>query len=489
MNHGLILNEDCDHFLSSRPIEQMTRRGIEALVDTYAGTQVSHLFFNVNAMRATFRSRVWESIADRDEAWMARVSPAERSLVQNLRRLDGEGLDRFAIWIERSRSHGISPWLSVRMNDVHCIENPDFFGHSTFWKNHPKYRRVPGGQQWIDHAMDYAVPAVREHHLMLIRELLERYDADGIELDWMRFGFHFKPGHEIEGGEILLDFTREVRELARTWASRRGHPIRLAARVPSRPEAAVGLGLDGARWAREGLIDLLIVTPFWTTADFDIPIGLWRDLIGGCNGVITLAAGLELNNRPYPWSKQVRNDAESVRGFSAAMLGAGADQVYLFNYMDSETTVDSPADYQAITRQAGLLATVLDKPRRHIVTYPDTRPPGVAAPLLLPAKVSSKQTAQFRMSIGRCPRGGSAVVRCGLRGMTAPLAVTVNGHRTTSMPDLSRTDMFGDSTSVRQFGLDGSSLKDGHNVIELRSDSTDPAEIVWVELRIDPLPL
>ena len=74
------------------------------------------------------------------------------------------------------------------------------FMHSTFWLAHPEYWRVPGSTSgWTDRAFDYAIPAVREHHMAFVRELLARYDADGLELDWMRFGYHFKPGHEEEG--------------------------------------------------------------------------------------------------------------------------------------------------------------------------------------------------------------------------------------------------------------------------------------------------
>lgn len=465
----------------------MTRGDVEALVDTYAGTQVCQLMFNVNAMRAAYRSAVWESFADRDEAWMARAAANERHVVRNLQLLDQRGLDRFSIWIDRARTRGISPWLSVRMNDVHCIEEPDFFGHSTFWKEHPQYRRNwPGGKQWIDQALDYAIPEVREHHLALIREILERYDADGIELDWMRFGYHFKPGHEAEGGEILHDFVRQVREMTRAWSARRGHRVGLAARVPSRPDAAVGLGLDGARWARAGLIDQLIVTPFWTSADFDIPVPLWRDLLGEAAGRVELAAGLELNSRPYPWSKPERNDAESVRGFAAAMLAAGADRIYLFNYMDSETTVDDPRDYHAIIREAGEVETLLGKPRRHLVTYPDTQPPGVATPLLLPVTLDGNRCVQFRLSIGSSPQRGRAIVRCGTRAAHAHLEVTVNARPAEPLPDLPNAGGFGDSAGVAQFGLDGALLKNGYNVVEVRNPSAAAAELVWVEIRIAP---
>src|SRR5689334_12140766 len=61
----LILNEDCNHFVYTRKAEEMTPEGVDGLVDAYAaGTQVSEIAFNVNAMRSAIPSRVkqpfWE---------------------------------------------------------------------------------------------------------------------------------------------------------------------------------------------------------------------------------------------------------------------------------------------------------------------------------------------------------------------------------------------------------------------------------------------
>ena len=50
-----------------------------------------------------------------------------------------------------------------------------------------------------DKAFDYGREEVRAYHTKLVKELIERYDFDGLELDWMRFGFHFRPGYESIG--------------------------------------------------------------------------------------------------------------------------------------------------------------------------------------------------------------------------------------------------------------------------------------------------
>ena len=87
----------------------------------------------------------------------------------------------------------------MRMNDVHNADDRDCYIQSSFWRQHPEYWRVPGGAGWTDRALDYGIPQVREHAMAYLRELLERYDSDGIELDWMRFGYNDLQIRQLSG--------------------------------------------------------------------------------------------------------------------------------------------------------------------------------------------------------------------------------------------------------------------------------------------------
>ena len=59
------------------------------------------------------------------------------------RDLHSRGIDPYALWIARSRKHKIAPWISMRMNDLHNVDDPGSYMHSTFWRSHPEFRRVP----------------------------------------------------------------------------------------------------------------------------------------------------------------------------------------------------------------------------------------------------------------------------------------------------------------------------------------------------------
>ncbi len=339
---------------------------------------------------------------------VAEARASARKWVHTAWSLAQQNIDPYHLWIARARRHKIAPWISMRMNDLHNVDDPASYMHSTFWRDHPEYRRIPWRTiDWRDRAFDFAHAAVRDYHFSLIEEYCQRYDFDGLELDWMRFGFHFRPGRELEGGVLLTEFMRRTRTLLDQWQKRRGHPILLGARVPSRPQTAINLGLDGALWARENIIQFLTVTPFWASIETDIPLELWRRLAGDR---VILAAGLELLLRPYHAYRPLQfNSLETVRGAAAAMLARGADRVYLFNYMDSQTQMADPENYPALLRECGRLSTLTGKPRRHIVTYSDTWAPGEPSAAQLPKTLAANEWASFRLHCG--PRLNNAVIR------------------------------------------------------------------------------
>ena len=494
-SRGLIINWDCTEWFMTRPPAEMTVAGLQALVDQYVGTQVSSIFFNPTSQRTAYASKVRESFWDENEK-------VDNLLVQNTRLLDQKGIDPYQVWIARCREKGFSSWLSMRMNDVHYTDDVNAYTHSSFWREHPEYWRVPGSKRaYGDRALDYAIKEVRDHQMALIRELLERYDPDGIELDWMRSCYHFKPGHEKQGVEITLEFIRQVRQLADEWAIRRGHPIKLAARVPAVPEYARGLGLDGIAWARAGLVDMLVPTPYWVTADFDIPMERWRELLGPQADQVVLAAGMEANIRGCPRpSESIVNGRETMRGFTAATVDRGADRIYLFNHFGT------PGHQDSIFHEAGRLETVIDKPRRHIVTFHDTVPPGVVRSALLPSILKSPMNpAQFRIYTGPGLAKGNITIRVGLAERpdvnAVRLAARMNSVECTPLADNANLDKFPISkprpvphaataaTAVKrvlQFAVPVSVLQRGYNLVEVSATQDTEQKLVWLEVHIVP---
>lgn len=432
---ALCLNEDNSHYFFTRAGQDLDAETVASFVDQYAGTQVREILFSPNSQRTSFASKAWEPIwkgyepEGPDDQPLLRSTPAEaragaRKWVHTAWRLAQQGIDPYALWLARARRRGLKAWLSMRMNDLHNVDDPHSYMHSTFWREHPEYRRLPWREvDWRDRALDYGRSEVRDHHFALVREYCERYDFDGLELDWMRFGFHLRPGREWQDAALITDFVRRTRRLLDAWEKRRGHRIALGARVPSRPQTALHLGLDGALWARQGLVQMLVVTPFWASIETDLPIELWRRLAGP---TVTLAAGLELLLRPYHAYRPLGyNTLETVRGAAASFLQRGADRVYLFNYMDSQTAMPDLANYPALLRECGQLATLAGKRRRHVVTYADTSAPGEPSGAQLPRTLQQNEWASFRLHVG--PALQRAMLRMQVED-AAPAAIRVNGE-------------------------------------------------------------
>ena len=483
----LVINEDNSHFFGSRDPEDMTLSGLHAFVDQYAGSAVTHLLLCPNAMRASFRSR------SRDAIWDTVDGKQPQGLwPQNAKRLHEAGLDPYEVWISRCRETGISPWLTMRMNDIHSVNEPGNFMHSSFWKTHSEYWRVPNGSAspWVNRAMNYTHAAVREHQMAFVRELLERYDPDGLELDWMRFGYHLTPGHEREESEILTDFVREVRSLTAGWSAKRGHAVLLGVRVPAHPDAASGLGMDAVQWANEGLVDMVVPCPFWTTSDFDIPIELWRKRLCDVRDRVTVAPGIEHNARPWPGAAAVANDLASLRGFAASAYHRGAHSLYLFNWMDSGTRPVTANAYTLLLRDGLSRQAVLSAPRRHPVCYRDTVPSGFPNGIQLPAE--ARNGRDFCVYVGPKPKSGKVWAIAGLAkrdGVAeAQFEAWLNDRALSAAENVVNWQGFGGGT-VRaiRFPCPLDAVKDGYNKLHIGQigDST-AQQIVWVEIRVEP---
>ena len=460
----LMYNEDFGRFIFL-PREDVRKETIDAYVDRLADAGVTHGLICTCARRTNYASEVWESIWDGydpdgpDEQPFLRgfTGYPDPARVQQIRReMDTvlawhrQGIDVPGRWIERCRQRGISPWVSLRMNDVHGNECPDRGDHSTFFKEHPQCRRGPfhpNRRQSI--AFDYAHDEVRGHYRRLIEEQLARYDIDGMELDFMRHEAYFCIGRELEGGAIMTAWLEEVRGLVRAAADRRGHPIQLGVRVASRPETSRRLGVDTVTWAKKGLVDWVVPTASIgaMATEFNMPIHLWRDLLEPYG--VKLAGCIEPGVLRYPGAGSDPATPETADGSAVAVLAGGADALYLFNYFPDRIIRRfgwTAGQYDETLKAMTSLETLQALPRRHAITFRECLAPGELVPrnnLLLFPKLSGGLTEidsplpvigsdlVFRLQTGPRPSGRDVRVVIGLEKDTGtslqPPRTAVNG--------------------------------------------------------------
>lgn len=439
----IIFNEDPNHFIYSRAsagIQKLTDDMVRDFILQYKDTNVTDFMICVNASNVWFHSDRRKDMISQYKEWIAKgkhrqygsgdpVFECIHLLVDYYERTGKVMQD---VWIETLREIGIRPWISLRMNDIHDCKQEDSILFSDFYRaNRDKIRASHrAADDYYDYALDYTYPEVREYYLSVMEETLDRFDTDGIELDWMREIYSIGIGKEYEGITVMNEFMENAVTLVRKAEEKRGHPIQIAIRMPDTPEKALRLGFDVFEWVDRGWIDLITVTPRWASTDNDLPIDLWKKTFR--NKPVTIAAGMEILIDAYNrrGRKYTPNTFESAVATSCAQLFMGADATYLFNYMDNLNPSEEQAllhgkAYQRFLRTAGDYEACLKETRRHIVTYNDVSAIGANGKKQLPVTVSGENGKAFgyralRLVTGEIPENAEIQLILGFGPDTAP---------------------------------------------------------------------
>lgn len=476
---SIVINEDNDHFFKGKP-EDMTEKGLRDYISNFSGGKITHIFMCPNGQRTSYKSNVHEPI------WECAPDAPHRNIwCDNCKRLYDAGIDPYSVWIDECRKQKISPWITVRMNDVHFITIPGYFRTMDYWRKHPELWRVPykdlgKGGAWTDFAFNYAKKEVRDFQFSLIKELFERYDFDGIELDWMRFCAHLTPGKGMEESKFLTEFVGDVKRLAQCWEKKRGHPIKISVRVPATIETSKYLGMDAVEWARLGYVDLIVPSCFFQTADFDIPSGEWRKSVADSGGRAQVAPATDNGVCAYPGKARSPLDWALLNGWAFNSYARGAEFLYIFNLPYNPKLL-------ALVAKNGLSREdVAGRSRRHPITYRDflecksRQDKKIALPKYSPC--------QFDVFVGdRAPMNASVGVVLGFDKENAEENlpnVVLNGRKAVSAQ---RAELplvnYGSSKSAVRFVFPTDSLAAGLNRISVESDT--PEKIVWVEIFVD----
>ena len=135
------------------------------------------------------------------------------------------------VYIDGCRRHGIAAIASMRMNDAHTSDEArEWQVRSRHKKSRPDLligsptpTRAGGADRWnFCWQWDYEQEEVRNRFLGLVDETLERYDFDGIELDWMRGPPYFRPGRLLDNLDTLTEFMRQVHAIVRRHSEQKG---------------------------------------------------------------------------------------------------------------------------------------------------------------------------------------------------------------------------------------------------------------------------
>ena len=434
----IIFNEDPNHFIFTRAragIERVTKEDIVNFIIQYKGTQITDFMICICASLAWYNSKRTQNAIDKYKEWIAlgKTSDDEKDPVVKCTKLlvdiyEKEGIEMHKLWVQTLRSIGIRPWISVRMNDIHETDRPDSFLFSDFYKTHRAMNRAShrSPASYYEYGLDYLYEDVRRYYMTIIEEALDAFDMDGLELDWMREIYSIGIGREYEGISVINAFMREVFARVKTAEKKWGHPIKIAVRLPDTPEKCLRLGFDFFDWVNAGIVDLITVTPRWSSIDNNMPLDIWKKILA--DKPVELAAGLEILIDAYNrrGRKYWNNTYETAIASACAYHSMGADAIYLFNYMDAlmpspdkdDSIFSNREIYHKFLCTAGDYEKTAAQTRRHVVTYDDVYAVSVPGAKQLPLRISGERGkttpfAALRIVTGKIPAGREVYVVLG----------------------------------------------------------------------------
>ncbi len=363
---------------------------IHNFIQLLADSRVDTFAISPNTQIAWYPSRVVPTALDGysrgDERWSKwmRAHPPHLNLAMMDRYLDlvETGVDWLAEAISASHRRGIAPWISIRTNDPHgylekWVDNPIncplFKDPANRLQGTPLRPGKHADVLWV--GLNYERHEVRDYFMTMIRELVVDYDAQGLELDFLRTPAICEPGASQDTIDVISAWIGEIRDLTQRKAEETGQPYPLGLRIPAALGALRAIGLDVQALVEAGRVDFLSFSNYMQTG-WDLPLDELRRQVGSS---VKLYGNVEcgLNGLPVCCPDEVEEaghpqlDAAPRRGtqmrcpyvVTQALLGAvagrwalGADGIELYNYYAADeddadricTWDNMQADYSAI---------------------------------------------------------------------------------------------------------------------------------------------
>ena len=304
----------------------------------------------MSGTKVNYPSKVAELCGEGAGPALEQVRTGDRKLYQLLARLRDEGVDTLACVAQGCHEAGLLCYVTIRMNPCYPPkaagwpgESMARFYNSRFWWEHLdcriRLKRETGAPKAYSN-LSYAFPEVRARWLAIIREVLKR-DVDGVDLDFLRhppfFGYEeplVKAFAERYGAdprklpddeprwldlrcEIMTGFLREVRRAVDEAGKQKGRPLGISARIDQR--YGKQLGLDVARWAREGLVDILEVGQHGM-GGYELNVEPYVKMAAGTGCLVFAAEEACVEGRdPQPSDEARTKEAKTTRPRSRAL--------------------------------------------------------------------------------------------------------------------------------------------------------------------------
>ena len=284
------------------------------------GSQVDSIFWNFGEGNVAY--------------WPSKVLPVID--LPGWRKWFDEGFDLLGTLLEETHQRGLEAFFSYRINGSDFLNEDGSFQTPTtkplFKAQHPEWLLHAWNKEitYISGFLNYAIREVRDYKVSVLREVAENYNFDGIEIDFARITPVLPIGHQWENREHLTQFMRAMRLMTLEVEEKRGRPFLLAARIPENLEGCHFDGMEVETWAREGLVDVLVLG----CRSFDVDLRAFHRITAGTG--IKLYPALDDHHASDGYEHP---SIEVLRGVFANWWEQGADGIQTFNWSNTSREV------------------------------------------------------------------------------------------------------------------------------------------------------
>lgn len=390
------------------------------------------------------------------------------------------GTDPLAVVVDYAHTNRMEVFWSYRMNNPECSYVS--WGLSRRKREHPEY--LMGDKSQWDPAQqtnprtwwslwDFERPEVRDYIVRIFEDVCQRYDIDGIELDFIRHPLFFRPNLDGLPAEpkhvaMLTDMVHRIREVTDRESMKRGRPIVVSVRAPLSIQSCMDIGLDIRAYLEEDLMDILIAGQDYVQMAVSSSL---KDMVDLGHEYRVPVYALLVPAKPYAL---YMHDNRAWWGAAMNRFHWGADGIYLFNLF--------PAEPNELFGQLGSVESLkgrdkiyaIDNPAREsvlgtfkmVMVAPDRLPlalvPGESVTAKLPvgedivanAPAGTSASALLRIGLVNIGQGDNILIR--LNGVAQELSGPVE-----PLIDIPNATWF-------CIDVDPQRVQPGHNLIDLQ---------------------
>ncbi len=478
----LVYYNDAHHFHAKRIDPPLSIHQLQWPVDEVAGTGVELLVLGLGYGDVYFHdSKVGRVVGQKKEVWENIIDWRIMRMVKDAAAM---GTDQVREVIKRGKEIGMPVFPSLKFQDS---AEPEAERCGLLKWEHGADVCLGEGEEepWC---YDFTNELVIQDKMAMIREMLDDYEADGIELDFMFRPRYFRAAEIEQGTPLMTEFVAGVRKLAKETGERQGREIPILARVAYARDDNLRVGLDVETWLKNGSIDMVVGEVREHLLDPCIVDARWMADAANAAGA---AAYLRPPNLVYDERTAIPH-IEMYRALGQTLRWQGFAGMYL-GYLPWPL---STTEYQVL-REVAYPEVVARQDKRYVLQPRESEGPYSSAPTRqLPAPLEEGKTASVEVLVADdlddAIRDGEAresiltlrfanmciedEIEVRLNGTVLPMEdAEITDYRGATIKGYPRLTQLGGSTDAPEgftghwfrYRLDVEILKRGHNTLEV----------------------